>query len=63
MKHATEKVAQKFSKYFVDKPIVKACLFGSYARGEERRGSDVAVLVEMGKVNNIDIFDRVQLEE
>ena len=57
MKPTTEKMIAKISAYFADKPIVRAYLFGSYSRGEERRGSDVDLLVEMEKENDIDLFD------
>lgn len=33
-------------EYFKTKPISKAWLFGSYARGEEREDSDVDILVQ-----------------
>ena len=41
----------------MDKPIEKAYLFGSYARNEQRRGSDVDILVECVKDNDLDLFD------
>ena len=33
--------------YFQDKPVLKAYLFGSYARGEADRKSDIDILVEL----------------
>lgn len=33
--------------YFQDKPVLRAYLFGSYARGEADRRSDVDILVEL----------------
>lgn len=63
MKPATQKIAEKVSKYFVDKPVVNDCFFWTYARGKERIGSDVDVLVETEKVNDISIFDWVQMRE
>lgn len=35
----------KIKHYFADQPVVKAWLFGSFARGEEREDSDVDILV------------------
>ena len=35
----------KIKHYFADQPVVKAWLFGSYARGEEKEDSDVDILV------------------
>ena len=37
--------------------------FGSYARGEQNRKSDVDVLVEFSRPNTIDLFDFIELEE
>lgn len=37
---------RKIKDYLTDKPIVKAWLFGSYSRGEERKDSDIDLLVE-----------------
>ncbi len=35
------------SKYFKDKPVVKAWVFGSYSRNEETEKSDVDILVDL----------------
>lgn len=35
----------KIKRYFADQPVMKAWLFGSFARGEERPDSDVDILV------------------
>ena len=37
--------------------------FGSYARGEQRKKSDIDVLVEFSQPNAIDLFDFIELEE
>ncbi len=36
---------EKIKRYFSNQPVVKACLFGSFARGEQREDSDVDILV------------------
>lgn len=36
---------EKIKRYFASQPVVKAWLFGSSARGEEREDSDVDILV------------------
>lgn len=41
--------------------VKKAQLFGSFARGEAKRGSDVDILVEMKPSSTL--FDLVELEE
>ena len=35
------------SKYFKDKPVIKAWVFGSYSRNEETERSDVDILVDL----------------
>ena len=36
---------EKIKRYFALQPVVKAWLFGSYARGEENNHSDIDILV------------------
>ena len=38
---------QELAKYFRDKPVLKAYLFGSYVSGEANDASDVDILVEL----------------
>lgn len=49
------KLIQTIQTYFATQPILKAWLFGSYARGEQTPDSDVDVLVvfdqESGRVS------------
>jgi uncharacterized protein len=40
-------VKKKLQDFFTDKPVIRAFLFGSYARGEERPDSDLDILVEL----------------
>ena len=42
-----EQIQKIISEYFAGKPVLKAWLFGSYARGEADADSDVDVLVEL----------------
>ena len=37
--------------------------FGSYARGEQKKKSDLDVLVEFSQPNTIDLLDFIKLEE
>lgn len=39
-------IADKIRDYFETKPVSKAWVFGSYARGEERPDSDVDILIQ-----------------
>ncbi len=63
MKPKTEKMIAKIKAYFVDKPIVRAYLFGSYSRGEEKKGSDVDILVELEPKNDITLFTWVEMQD
>lgn len=40
----TEKMTQVIANYFETQPVLKAWLFGSFARGEETETSDVDIL-------------------
>ena len=42
-------ILQKLQEYFKTKPIIKAWIFGSYARGEEQPDSDIDILVDFDK--------------
>ena len=41
-----QKMTKVIAEYFKTQPVVKAWLFGSYARGEETPESDVDILVQ-----------------
>ena len=41
---STDVMTQKIAVYFKTQPVLKAWLFGSYSRGEERSDSDVDIL-------------------
>lgn len=43
---STQNMIDLITDYFKTQPVVKAWLFGSYARGEENAMSDVDLLVE-----------------
>ena len=40
----TQQMIQQIAEYFKTQPVLKAWLFGSYSRGEERIDSDVDIL-------------------
>ena len=40
----TQQMIKKIAEYFKTQPVLKAWLFGSYSRGEERADSDVDIL-------------------
>ena len=43
---STEMMTQTIADYFKTQPVLKAWLFGSFARGEETPESDVDILVQ-----------------
>lgn len=53
---STQKMTQKIAEYFKTQPVVRAWLFGSYARGEETPDSDVDILVEYDKNARISLL-------
>ncbi|QMW05887.1 nucleotidyltransferase family protein [Spirosoma foliorum] len=40
-------IVQEIQHYFADKPVERAWLFGSFARGEQEADSDIDVLLEL----------------
>ncbi len=49
-------MTQVIADYFKTQPVVKAWLFGSFARGEETEDSDVDLLVEFDRSLPIGLF-------
>ena len=52
----TQTMTQEIADYFKTQPVVRAWLFGSFARGEERQDSDVDLLVEFDHSSPIGLF-------
>ena len=50
---STEYIGKTIAAYFSDKPVLKAWIFGSYARGEADENSDVDLLVDVDHSNPI----------
>ena len=46
---STQAMTQQIAEYFKTQPVLKAWLFGSYARGEQTPLSDVDLLVQYDK--------------
>jgi len=44
---STKTMTKMIAEYFKTQPVLKAWLFGSFARGEETANSDVDLLVEL----------------
>ncbi|MBO4642821.1 MAG: nucleotidyltransferase family protein [Bacteroidaceae bacterium] len=52
----TEAMSQAIAEYFKTQPVLKAWLFGSYSRGEERPDSDVDILVMLDQDAHVGLF-------
>ena len=44
-----QKIVTILQEYFSDQPVLKAWVFGSYSRGEEKPGSDIDILVTLDR--------------
>jgi predicted nucleotidyltransferase len=53
----TESILNKLQNFFPAYPVEKAWVFGSYARGEQTRKSDVDVMVRFVKDTRISLLD------
>lgn len=49
-------IKEQIQQYFLTKPISKAWIFGSYARGEQTKDSDIDILVDFDPDNHLDLF-------
>jgi Predicted nucleotidyltransferases len=54
-------IVNKLKAFFPAYPIEKAWIFGSYARGEETKKSDLDILVRFNENANISLFDYVRI--
>ena len=46
---STQTMTQLIAEYFKTQPVLKAWLFGSYARGEQTADSDIDILIQPDK--------------
>lgn len=53
---STETITKTIAEYFKTQPVLKAWLFGSYSRGDERPDSDVDLLVMFDHSTPIGLF-------
>jgi len=54
-------IVDKLKAFFPTYPIDKAWVFGSYARGEETKTSDLDILVRFNENATISLFDYVRI--
>ena len=52
----TRTISRQIADYFKTQPVLKAWIFGSYARGEQTPDSDVDVLVQFDHSSPIGLF-------
>ena len=57
-----DEIKKKAGKIFKKYGVTKAAVFGSYARGEQKKNSDIDLLVELDERNTFFDFIGLQLE-
>jgi len=57
----TRAFINKISNYFASQPIDKAWVFGSYARAEENKNSDIDILVNFSKESKVTLFKYIHI--
>ena len=60
---STQTMTQQIAEYFKTKPVLKAWLFGSYSRGEQREDSDVDILILPDKSQHFSLFTLSEIYE
>ena len=59
----SESKIRKLREYLMDKPVLKAYVFGSYARGDADEGSDLDLLLDLDYSHHIGLlFFRMKSE-
>ena len=48
-----EQMIQQIADYFETQPVLKAWLFGSYSRGEQREDSDIDILIVLDETQHV----------
>ena len=51
-----QSIINKLKVFFASQPVEKAWVFGSYSRGEEKRDSDIDILVRFDGNTQITLF-------
>ena len=63
MNKEVEKISRRIVNLLKSKGIIRAGVFGSYAREEQKKGSDVDILIEIEHGKKFGLFDLVGLED
>ena len=53
---STQTMTQLMADYFKTQPVLKAWIFGSYARGEQTADSDIDILILPDKSQHFSLF-------
>ena len=56
-----QSLINKLQRFFPAYPIEKAWVFGSYARGEENRKSDIDVMVRFDEDADVSLLDYIKI--
>lgn len=62
MNKELEKISKKIVEFLKEKGVTRAGIFGSYARGEQKKNSDIDILIEVDKNEKFSLLDLVGLE-
>ena len=54
-------IVNKLQAFFPSYPIEKAWVFGSYARGEATRASDIDIMVKFDENAGVSLFDYIRI--
>lgn len=57
----TEKELEQIRNHLAKQPVLKAYVFGSYARGDSSDQSDIDLLVTL--VNGVSLFDFIRIKQ
>lgn len=61
MNKEIKKIKRRIVSILKERGVVKAGIFGSYARGEQKKNSDIDILIEI-RDNNVSLFDLIALK-
>ena len=51
-----EQLAKQIRDYFATQPVLRAWVFGSYARGEQREDSDIDIMIVPDRDAHVGLF-------
>ena len=60
---STQTMTQLIADYFKTQPVLKAWIFGSYARGEQTPESDIDILILPDKSQHFSLFTLSEMYE